>query len=156
MTNSGLPTSPRDLEGFSLLLALQTAGSETGARDKNSEDCETGGMSIGQWLLWTDWKCLAKASATALGSTKCAPWTSSWIEPDLCYLKLDMYFQEKNIIITNIMALGFLNAWQASINLRGVVRILPELHGTRIGRPSSFLRDWCFFFRDDDVCMKTN
>jgi hypothetical protein len=34
---------PTDLEGFSLLMALQTSTSEIEARDKNSEDCERGG-----------------------------------------------------------------------------------------------------------------
>jgi hypothetical protein len=38
MTNPGISSSPTDLEGFSLLIALQTSKSEIGARDKNSED----------------------------------------------------------------------------------------------------------------------
>jgi hypothetical protein len=28
-----------------------------------------------------------------VGSDKCVPSTFSWIEPDICFLKLDMYFQ---------------------------------------------------------------
>jgi hypothetical protein len=48
MTNPEISSSPTHLEGFGLLMALQTSASETEARDKNSEDCERGGMSIGQ------------------------------------------------------------------------------------------------------------
>jgi hypothetical protein len=51
MKNSRISSSPADLESFSLLMALQIFASETEARDKNSEDCERRGMSIGQWLL---------------------------------------------------------------------------------------------------------
>jgi hypothetical protein len=51
MTNSVISLSPRDLEGFSILMYLQTYASEIGTRDKNSEYCEKGGMSKGQWLL---------------------------------------------------------------------------------------------------------
>jgi hypothetical protein len=59
------------------LMALQTSASEMGAGDKISEECERGGKSIEQWLLSTDLKCLAKASATALGWTRCVPSTSN-------------------------------------------------------------------------------
>jgi hypothetical protein len=51
MIKPGISSSPTDLEGFSLLMALQTSASEMGARDKISEDCERGGKSIEQWLL---------------------------------------------------------------------------------------------------------
>jgi hypothetical protein len=51
MTNPGVSSSLTDLKGFSLLMALQTSKSEIGARDKNPEDCERGGKSIGQLLL---------------------------------------------------------------------------------------------------------
>jgi hypothetical protein len=40
ITNSVMLSSPTDLEGFSLLMDLQTSASELGTRDKNSEDCE--------------------------------------------------------------------------------------------------------------------
>jgi hypothetical protein len=42
MIKPGISSSPTDLEGFSLLMALQTLASEIRARDKNSEDCERG------------------------------------------------------------------------------------------------------------------
>jgi hypothetical protein len=51
MIKPGMSSSPMDLEGFGLLMALQTYASEIGARDKNSEDCERGGKSVEQWLL---------------------------------------------------------------------------------------------------------
>jgi hypothetical protein len=51
MTNPRISSSPIDLEGFSLLMALQIFVSETRARDKNSKDCEKGVTSKGQWLL---------------------------------------------------------------------------------------------------------
>jgi hypothetical protein len=51
MIKPGISSSPTDLEGFSLLMALQKSASEMGARDKNSEDCERVGKSIEQWLL---------------------------------------------------------------------------------------------------------
>jgi hypothetical protein len=94
MMKPGISKSPTDFEGFSLLMALQTSTSETGAMDRNSEHCEKRGKSIEEQLLCIDWKCLAKASATAVGSAKCVPSTFSWIEPDLCFLKLDTYFQK--------------------------------------------------------------
>jgi hypothetical protein len=50
MTNPGTSSSPTHLGGFSLLMTLHTSASEIGARDKISEDCKRGGMSIGQWL----------------------------------------------------------------------------------------------------------
>jgi hypothetical protein len=45
MTNPGISLSPRNLEGFSLLMALQISAWEIGARDNNSEDSERGEMS---------------------------------------------------------------------------------------------------------------
>jgi hypothetical protein len=39
MIKPGISSSPTDLEGFSLLMALQTSASKMGARDKISEDC---------------------------------------------------------------------------------------------------------------------
>jgi hypothetical protein len=51
MTKPGISSSPKNLEVFSLLMALQTSASEIGARVKNSEDCERGGKSIEQLLL---------------------------------------------------------------------------------------------------------
>jgi hypothetical protein len=47
----GISSSPTNLEGFSLLLALQTSASETGATDRNSEHCERRGKSIEEQLL---------------------------------------------------------------------------------------------------------
>jgi hypothetical protein len=38
MIKPGISSSPTDLEGFSLLMALLTSASEMGARDKISED----------------------------------------------------------------------------------------------------------------------
>jgi hypothetical protein len=46
MIKPGISSSLTDLEGFSLLMALQTSASEMGARDTNSEDCERGGKSL--------------------------------------------------------------------------------------------------------------
>jgi hypothetical protein len=51
MIKPGISPSPTDLEGFGLLMALQTSATEMGATDKSSEDRERGGMSIGQWLV---------------------------------------------------------------------------------------------------------
>jgi hypothetical protein len=51
MKNLETWSSPTDLEGFSLLMVLQTSASEIGTEDKNSEDSERGGMFTGQWLL---------------------------------------------------------------------------------------------------------
>jgi hypothetical protein len=48
MIKPGISSCPTDLEGFSLLMVLQTSASEIGARDKNSEDCERGGKSTEQ------------------------------------------------------------------------------------------------------------
>jgi hypothetical protein len=45
MIKPGISSSPTDLEGFNLLMALQTSASELGARDQNSEDCERAGKS---------------------------------------------------------------------------------------------------------------
>jgi hypothetical protein len=42
MIKPGISSSPTDLDGFSLLMALQTSASEIGVRDKNSEGCERG------------------------------------------------------------------------------------------------------------------
>jgi hypothetical protein len=50
MTDPGILSSPTDIEGFSLLIALQTSKPEIGARD-NSEDYKEGGKSIGQLFL---------------------------------------------------------------------------------------------------------
>jgi hypothetical protein len=36
MIKPGISSGPTDLEGFRLLMALQTSSSEMGARDKNS------------------------------------------------------------------------------------------------------------------------
>jgi hypothetical protein len=44
-------SSTTDLEGFSLLMALQTSTTEMGARDKTSNNCERGEKSIEQRLL---------------------------------------------------------------------------------------------------------
>jgi hypothetical protein len=41
----------QDLGSFNLLMAFQTSTSETGARDKNSEECERWGRLIEQQLL---------------------------------------------------------------------------------------------------------
>jgi hypothetical protein len=38
MIKPGISSSPTDLEGFSLLMALQTSASEMGAKNKNSEN----------------------------------------------------------------------------------------------------------------------
>jgi hypothetical protein len=51
MKKPGISSSPTDFEGFSLLMALQTSASETGASDRNSENCESHGRSIEQQLL---------------------------------------------------------------------------------------------------------
>jgi hypothetical protein len=51
MIKPGISSSPTDLEGLSLLTALQTSASEMEARDKNSENCERGRKSTEQWLL---------------------------------------------------------------------------------------------------------
>jgi hypothetical protein len=48
LTNPGRSPGPADLEGFRLLMALQTSESEINLRDKNSEDCERRRMAIGQ------------------------------------------------------------------------------------------------------------
>jgi hypothetical protein len=42
MMKPGISSSPKNFEGFSLLMALQTSASETGATDVNSEHCEIG------------------------------------------------------------------------------------------------------------------
>jgi hypothetical protein len=105
MMKPGISSSPTDLEDFSLLMALQTSASETRARDRNSEHCERRGRSIEQQLLWIDWKCLAKA--TAVGSAKCVPSTFSWIEPDLCFLKLDTYFQKCWVCDFKLLSMDF-------------------------------------------------
>jgi hypothetical protein len=47
----GISSSPANFEGFSLLMALQTSASETGARDRNSEHSERWGRSMEQQLL---------------------------------------------------------------------------------------------------------
>jgi hypothetical protein len=57
-------------------------------RDKNSKDCR---LRIG----------VAEESATVVVSIKCAPSTSSSIEPDLCFLKLDTYFQKFWAVTSN-------------------------------------------------------
>jgi hypothetical protein len=50
----GISSSPTDFESFSFLMALQTFTSETEARDRNSEHCETGKVDratvIMNWL----------------------------------------------------------------------------------------------------------
>jgi hypothetical protein len=54
MANPGILSSPSDLGGLSLLMALQTCALEIGTRDKNSEDCDTWVISTGQWLLYIE------------------------------------------------------------------------------------------------------
>jgi hypothetical protein len=51
MMKPGISSSPTDIAGFSLLMALQTSASETGKRDRNSEECDRRGRSIEQQLL---------------------------------------------------------------------------------------------------------
>jgi hypothetical protein len=51
MVKPGTSSSLTDIEGFSLLMALQTSASETEARDRNAEQCEKQGKSIEQHLL---------------------------------------------------------------------------------------------------------
>jgi hypothetical protein len=51
MMKPAISSSPTDFEGYSLLMALQTSASETGARDRNSEHCERRGRSIEEQLL---------------------------------------------------------------------------------------------------------
>jgi hypothetical protein len=51
MTTLGILSSPTGLDGFSLLMALQSFASKIGTRDKNSEDCGRKIMSLGQLLL---------------------------------------------------------------------------------------------------------
>jgi hypothetical protein len=63
-TKLGMSSSPTDLDGLRHLRALQMSSSEIGADDKNSEDCEREGNTPVQGILQTDWKCLARASAT--------------------------------------------------------------------------------------------
>jgi hypothetical protein len=48
MIKPGIWSSPTDLEGLSLLMALQTSVSEIREMDKNSEGCEREGKSIEQ------------------------------------------------------------------------------------------------------------
>jgi hypothetical protein len=50
MMKPGISSSTA-FEGFILLMALQTSTSETGTRDKVSEECERRGRSIEQQLL---------------------------------------------------------------------------------------------------------
>jgi hypothetical protein len=51
MMKPRISLNPTYVEGFSLLMVLQTSSSETGTRDKNSEECERGDTSIGQLLF---------------------------------------------------------------------------------------------------------
>jgi hypothetical protein len=51
MIKPGISSSPTDVDGFSLLMALQTSSLEIRARDKNPEDCGREGKSIGHELL---------------------------------------------------------------------------------------------------------
>jgi hypothetical protein len=44
-------SSATDVEGFRLLMGLQTSASDIGARDKNSEECNRWGWLIEQQLL---------------------------------------------------------------------------------------------------------
>jgi hypothetical protein len=46
MIKPGTSSSPTDLEGFSLLMALQTSASDRGARDKISEDNNNNNNSV--------------------------------------------------------------------------------------------------------------
>jgi hypothetical protein len=72
--------TPADLDGLRRLIALKTSESETGAKDKNSEDDKRVGKTAGQGLLYADRKCFDSLSATSQDSIKCLPSTSSWIE----------------------------------------------------------------------------
>jgi hypothetical protein len=49
MTKPGI-SRPTDLEGFSVVMALQISASEIGVRYKGLENCGRGGMSIKQCL----------------------------------------------------------------------------------------------------------
>jgi hypothetical protein len=49
-----MPSSPTDLDGVGLLIALKTSELETGTKDKNSEDNESVGKTAGPGLLYTD------------------------------------------------------------------------------------------------------
>jgi hypothetical protein len=46
MINSVISSSPTDLAGFSLQMASQTSASETGTRNKDSENCTMGGGDV--------------------------------------------------------------------------------------------------------------
>jgi hypothetical protein len=54
--------------------------SETGAKDKSSEDGEKMWKTTGQRLLYTDRKCFENLSAISKDLIKCLQSTSSWIE----------------------------------------------------------------------------
>jgi hypothetical protein len=47
-------STPTDLDVLRRLTALKTSESETGAKDKNSEDNERVGKTTGQGLLYVD------------------------------------------------------------------------------------------------------
>jgi hypothetical protein len=50
----GMSSTPSGLDSLRCLIALETSDSETGAKDKNSEDEEMAGKTTGQGLLYTD------------------------------------------------------------------------------------------------------
>jgi hypothetical protein len=78
--NPGTSSTPTDLNGLRRLMTFITSESETGDKCKNSEDDEMVGRTLGQGMLYTDWKCVESSSATSLGWFKCLPSTSSWME----------------------------------------------------------------------------
>jgi hypothetical protein len=49
-----MSSTPADLDGLRLLIALKPSESETGAKDKNSEDDEKVGKTAEQGLFYTD------------------------------------------------------------------------------------------------------
>jgi hypothetical protein len=60
--NPGMSSTPADLDGLSRLMALTMSGSETDAKCKNSEDDKMVGKTLGEELLYTDWKCFENSS----------------------------------------------------------------------------------------------
>jgi hypothetical protein len=63
------------------------------------------GRTLGQGLLYTDWKCFESSSATSLVLFKCLPSTSSWMELEFLFLKEIIII----IIILIIIIIIFLN-----------------------------------------------
>jgi hypothetical protein len=63
--NPGMSSTSADLDGLSRLTALTMSESERDAKGKDSEDDKMVGKTLGQALLYTDWKCFENSSATS-------------------------------------------------------------------------------------------